>query len=129
LERRAVRISCSHKKDRQGHCKRLLAEVWEIPPALRERFGGVLLVVQSGDSSTPPYHIVPADFSGWVPPGLLTCPKHAPTRWPPGAGYRGVPLPLACSTLRASYQRFLRRGEDAQAEVLLWPYYKGAVLP
>lgn len=129
LERRAVRILCSRKKGRRHRCGRPIAEAWEIPRDLRERLGGVLLVVPAGESNPPMYHVVPADFSGWVFRIALVCPKHTPTRWPPGADYQGEPLPLACSTLREPYQRFLKRGEQGQAGVALWPYYEGAVLP
>jgi hypothetical protein len=62
LEHVAVEVRCSGER---GRCRRLIAIAYEIPAVHREGLGGVLLVVPACESPTM-YHVVPADFAGYV---------------------------------------------------------------
>jgi hypothetical protein len=122
LEHVAVEVRCSGER---GRCRRLIAIAYEIPVIHREGLGGVLLVVPACDSPTM-YHVVPADFAGYVYDcGPLACPRHSGARWPPGPGWSGVLLPPRCADLREPYRRFLASGRAAE---LRWPYRDDAVL-
>jgi hypothetical protein len=120
LDQRAIEIRCSRQS---GNCRKLIAICYEIPLAHRERLGGVLIVVPAGSSSKPLWHVVPADFSGYVlGTGPLPCPKHGGPRWPPGPNFEGVPLPPVCSDLREPYEAFLASGKRRKVQEFLWPY-------